>query len=226
MTVQLDIHDGVGVITMNDGKANIINPSFLESLNAVLDQAEAEAAAKSVIITGMPGKFSAGFDLRYFQSSSMEDNLALVNAGGRVAHRVLNFGKPVVAAVNGHAIAMGAFLALACDRRIGVPGDFKLGANETINGMVVPRFAMELLKFRLKPNYLDEAVIMARLYNPEEAVDVGYLDSLVAPEALMDTAHATAALLGGLPADAYAGNKRLVREDVLSDIAGSLGLAS
>lgn len=224
MNVQLDVQDGVGVIAMNDGKANIINPPALEALNAVIDQAESDADIKAVVITGMPGKFSAGFDLGFFQSSTMEENVALVDGGGRLAHRVFNLGKPVIAAITGHCIAMGAFLALACDRRIGVPGEFKIGANETVNGMVVPRFAMALAKFRLKPTFLDEALIMAKLYRPEEALEAGYLDAVVQPEALMETALQTAAMLGQLPADAYAGNKRLVRERVLAEMAESLRL--
>lgn len=224
MTVKLTTQDGVALIAMDDGKANAINPAVIDEWMAVLDQIEDDATVKAVVVTGLPGKFSAGFDLKYFFSHSMEENQVLVRSGGIVAHRLFNLGKPVVAAISGHAIAMGIFLALACDRRIGVPGPFKIGANETVNGMVVPRFAMELIKYRLKPNYLDEAVLQAKLYNPEEALDAGYLDRIVAPEALMETAMQTAKSLAELPGDAYAGNKRLVREEVLAEIAGSLML--
>lgn len=224
MTITLEKHGGVGVVTMNDGKANIFNPQSVDALNSVLDQIEADEAITSVVITGMPGKFSAGFDLKYFANATPEDALALVDTGGRVAHRVFNLGKPTIAAITGHAIAMGVFLALACDRRIDIRGDFLVGANETVNGMVVPRFAMELVKFRLKPNFLDEAVIGAKLYSPDEAVEVGYFDAVTTPEALMPTVMQTAETLGALPGHAYAGNKRLVREIPLAKMAESLGL--
>lgn len=224
MTISLDVQDGVAVVTMNDGKANVFNPPAVKELSTVLSQAEADASAKAVVITGMPGKFSAGFDLKFFQSSSMEDNISLVESGGRLCYQIFNLGKPVIAAINGHAIAMGVFLALSCDRRIGVTGDFKIGANETVNGMVIPRFAIELIRFRLKPNFFDEAAVMARLYDPEAALEAGYLDSVVAPEALMETALATAGLLAQLPADAYAGNKRLIREPILAQFAEDLGV--
>lgn len=224
MTVSHEVRDGIAIITMNDGKANAINPPVIEAFNAVLDAVEADGSAKAVVLTGLPGKFSAGFDLKYFMSHAMEDNQALVAAGGRIAYRLFNMPKPVIAAVSGHAIAMGIFLVMACDRRIGISGDYKIGANETVNGMVVPRFAMELLKWRLQPHALDEAAVMARLYTPEQAVHVGYLEELVPAEALMETAMNTAARLTELPADAYAGNKRLVREAPLKAMAESLGL--
>lgn len=222
MTATMMIEDGIATITMNDGKANAINPPMLEALNTALDDAETNDAVKSLILTGLPGKFSAGFDLKYFQTAGAEAGAALVNGGGAFAHRLYGFPKPVIGAVTGHAIAMGCFILQGCDVRIGVSGDFKIGANETAINMVLPVFAQELLHARVRPDRLTEAAILARLYDPETAKVVGYLDQIVSAEALSETATTMAQTLGALPPKAYAGNKRAMRRDTLTAIAASL----
>ena len=84
----------------------------------------------------------------------------------------------MVAACNGHAIAMGVFILHAYDTRIGTAGDYKIGANEAITGMNLPIFAMELARDRLNPSHLTRAMIQGLIYNPEGAVKAGYLDML------------------------------------------------
>lgn len=220
MSATLDTQGTVAVITMDDGKANAINPPMLESLHAAFDEAEA-GSATAVVLTGRPGRFSAGFDLNYFQTQGAEATRTLVSDGGKLAHRLYGFKKPVVAAVSGHAIAMGCFLAQSCDYRIGTAGDFKIGANETAINMVLPEFALQLLRARVRPDRLTEAAVIARLFAPNEAVEVGYLDRVVEGDVLMETAMATASALGELPNGAYFGNKKLVRRETLAAIEAS-----
>ncbi len=222
MSVGIEIEDGIAIITMNDGKANAVNPDLLDGLNAALDQAEADANTGALVLTGLPGKFSAGFDLKYFQTAGAEASTALVNGGGALAHRLYGFPKPLVAAASGHAIAMGCFILQACDVRIAAAGDFRIGANETAIDMVLPGFALELLHARVRPDRLTEAAIIARLYDPEGAREVGYVDEVAAPDALLDRALAIAAALARLPARAYAGNKHAIRRATLDAMAASL----
>ncbi|MEM7768027.1 MAG: crotonase/enoyl-CoA hydratase family protein [Pseudomonadota bacterium] len=222
MSVTITKEDPVAIITMDDGKANAINPAMLDALEGALDAAEADEAVGALILTGQPGKFSAGFDLKYFQSEGPEAAAALVNRGGALAHRLYGYPKPVIAAATGHAIAMGCFILQACDVRYCVAGDFRIGANETAINMVLPEFALELLHARIPPQRLTEAAVIARLYDPAGAKDVGYIDEVVAPEALMATAKETAKALAALPAKAYAGNKNAIRRDTLGAIADSL----
>ncbi|MEM1105014.1 MAG: crotonase/enoyl-CoA hydratase family protein [Pseudomonadota bacterium] len=221
MPVDLEMHGATALITMNDGKANAVNPTFIAAFNAALDRAAAPDV-EAVILTGQPGRFSAGFDLKYFQSEGPEATAALVKEGGRLAHRLFGFEKPLIAAVSGHAIAMGCFLAQCCDARIGIAGDFKIGANETAINMVLPEFAHQLLIARVRPDRLTEAAIFAQLFTPHEAVEVGYLDQVVDPGALMDAATAKAQVLAELPGASYAGNKALVRGKALRVMEESL----
>ena len=220
MSATLDTQGNVAIVTMDDGKANAINPPMLDSLHAAFDEAEA-GAADAVILTGRAGRFSAGFDLNYFQTQGAEATRELVMNGGKLAHRLYGFKKPLIAAVSGHAIAMGCFLTQCCDYRIGAAGDFKIGANETAISMVLPEFALQLLLARVRPDRLTEAAVIARLFAPHDAVEVGYLDRVVESDALMDTAMATATALGELPGGAYAGNKALIRRDTLAAIEAS-----
>lgn len=217
---RVEIQDEIAIITMDDGKANAINPPMLEALHACLDRAEADA--KVVLITGRPGRFSAGFDLKLMAASPGEEVKALVDNGGVLAHRLYGFSKPVIAACNGHGIAMGCFILMSCDVRIGVQGDFKLGANETQINMVLPIFAEELLRARVPRHMLTKTGIIGHLYDPDSAIAAGFLDQVVPPEALLDTAMAQARALVAVSGSAYMGNKRLLRADTLARIASSL----
>lgn len=217
MSVSLSIESKIATITMDDGKANAVGFSLIEALNAALD--EAEAKANAIVLTGREGKFSAGFDLNVLREGSPADAARLVNQGGALALRLFNTAMPVIAGCNGHAIAMGCFLLLASDIRIGTLGAFKIGANETAIGMMLPVFAAELLKARIQPHQLTEAAITGQLYSPTDAVSRGFLDRAVEPEQMLPAAQAEAERLGALPRAAYAGNKTLIRKPFIDAIA-------
>lgn len=220
MTATVDIKDDIAVITMDDGKANAINPTMLGALHACLD--EAEKNAKVVILTGREKRFSGGFDLKVLLETSSEEAYGLVNDGGKLAHRLYDFSLPVIAACSGHAVAMGSFILLASDLRIGAEGDFKIGANETVIKMVIPVFAVELMQARLSPAYLQQSAIFGQLYDPAAAVKAGYLDMAVAPDAVLETAMGYARMLTQISGTSLTGNKRLLRKDTLERMAASL----
>ena len=216
----IEIKDEIAVITMDDSKANAINPPMLEALNACLDQAEKDA--KVLIITGREGRFSGGFDLKLMMSLPGPEVKALVDGGGKLAHRLYGFPMPVIAACNGHGVAMGSFILLSSDVRIGTAGAFKIGANETQINMVLPIFASELVKARVDQAYLTRSMVFGELFDPETAVKVGYLDQVVDAGALMATAKAMAEALKPLSGSSLTGNKRLLRETTLATIGASL----
>jgi enoyl-CoA hydratase len=212
-------HGSVALLHFDDGKVNCVGHDFVAGMNEGLDRAAAEARA--VVILGREGKFSAGFDLDEFKKGPAEA-MALLDAGARMLLRLFSHPQPVVAACSGHAIAAGAFLLLSCDARIGSKGDFKLGLNETAIGMVLPVFGIELAHARLSPLHLQAATLMARLYNPSEALEAGFLDELSGMDMLRMHALKLAEQLGQLPAEAYAGNKLAMRKPFLDRIEQSL----
>ncbi|MEQ8859002.1 MAG: crotonase/enoyl-CoA hydratase family protein [Pseudomonadales bacterium] len=220
MSVTLQISDGVGLITLDDGKANAVSHALLDELEPALD--EAEATADAVVLAGRPGKFCAGFDLAVMQGDDRAEMSRLLNRGGRLAHRLYGYPRPLVAAATGHALALGAILLLACDTRVGARGAFKLGLNETAIGMALPVFGTELAKARLDPALLTASVIQARLYDPEAAVAAGYLDVVTEPERVVEEATRIASQLAMLSGPAYAATKRTLRQDSLDVMAASL----
>ena len=212
-------HDNIALLHFDDGKANAVSHDFIKEMNDGLDQAEADCEA--VVIMGREGKFSAGFDLSEFQKGP-EATVNLVNAGGKMLHRIFTLDLPVVAASTGHAIAAGCFLLLSCDVRIGFEGNFKIGANESLLGMALPKFASELVEYRIPRNEIDAAVLQAKLYSPTEAVGAGYLDEIVAEDKLKERAFEVATQLASYPGNGYAQNKKILRNEVAARIAESL----
>lgn len=213
------IDGDVAVVGLDDGKANAVGHSFIDALNEGLDRALDDA--KAVLITGRPGVFSAGFDLKEFEKGA-DATSALVNKGASMLLRVFTHPQPVVIACAGHAVAAGAFLLLAADTRIGTAGEFKVGLNETAIGMTLPVFGLQLASARLSKRHQTAATIQAQLFSPEEACDVGFFDSVVAADELAETALAQAAALAALPGDAYAANKLAVRDQHIKTIQASL----
>ena len=135
------LEESVAWITMDDGKVNALSSSMFEELNEALDRAEADHAV--VVLCGRTGTFSAGFDLTVLREDG-PGALAMLQSGFRLAERMLAFPTPIVVACPGHAIAMGAFLVLSADYRIGVSGPFRITANEVAIGLVMPRAAIEI----------------------------------------------------------------------------------
>jgi len=217
--VQFKLTDGVALISLDDGKANALSSPMMLQIDEALTRAEAEA--KAVVIAGRPGRFSAGFDLKVMMSGPANAK-ALVTQGAGLLLRLYEFPLPVVAACTGHAVAGGALMLLSCDTRLGVAGEFKLGLNEVAIGMTVPILAQELARDRLAPTRLSEAVLQSRMYTPDEAVAVGYLDAAVEPERLMAEAAARAGLLAKMPRGAYAATKGRLRAATIAHIRETL----
>lgn len=211
VTYQLEEH--VAVVTLDDGKANALSHQALDALGEALDRADADHGARAVLLAGRPGRFSAGFDLATM-TAGPEEMRSLVAAGARLIARLLLEPLPVVAACSGHALAAGALLLLACDHRIGIRGEFKIGLNESAIGMALPVWAVELARYRMPPSALDR-IILGEVGGPEEACAAGFLDGLVDPDRLLEEATAVASRLSALRTGAVAATKMRLRRQVV-----------
>ena len=210
--VRYQVHENIAVVTIDDGKANAVSFKFVEGVNAALDQAVEDKAV--VILTGRPGKFSAGFELSVVTKGG-EAAVKLVRAGGELAVRLLGFPAPVIVACNGHCMASGALLLLSTDYRIGVQGNYKIGTNEVAIGMPLPCFGVELARFRLSPIHFSRAMANAEIYTPQGAVEAGFLDVVVPEERLMETAMESAQALAKLDMAAHYETKLRVRKEAI-----------
>lgn len=213
-SVRTEIDAGVATIRVDDGKANALSHGVLDGLSAALDEVEKQKL-RAVVLVGRPGRFSAGFDLSVM-GQGLKAAGALTLQGADLAIRLYSFPAPVVLGVTGHALAMGGLLCLSADERIGADGDFKIGLNEVAIGMTLPRFGILLAQERLSKRHQARAVVDAEIYDPRGAVDAGFLDRVVAPEAVVDEAQTRARALGeGLHPVAHRNTKLSMRAETL-----------
>ncbi len=208
--------DSVATITMDDGKVNVLSPQMLTELSDALDAAQEQAAV--VLLTGRENRFSAGFDLEILRGGGRAA-ISMLDTGFGLAERLLRFPKPVVAACNGHAIAMAAFLLNCVDYRVGAAGAYRITANEVTLGLTMPRAAVEICRQRLTPSHFHRALSLAEVYSPAGAVEAGFLDEVVEQADLAATAHARAVQLLALDAAAHVATKLRTRAHALAALA-------
>jgi enoyl-CoA hydratase len=209
-TVTYEPHDTLAVVRMDDGKVNAMAMPFFDGLNAALDRAERDKPG-AVVITGRAGAFSAGLNLKVLPTLPPDELKATLTTFGRTLLRVFTFPIPTVAAVSGHAIAGGAFLMMACDLRYVAEGAWKTHANEVAIGLVLPTWAIVIAEQAIPPRYHTEALLHARPYLPEEALERQIIHGVAPAERLLDVALAAAAPLGALDQASYATSKRRQR---------------
>ena len=211
--VSYQLDDGVATLTLSNGKVNAISPDVINGFNQALDRAVQDKAI--VIITGQPGILSGGYDLKVM-TSSPENALALVTQGSLLSRRMLSHPYPIIVACPGHAVAKGAFLLLSADYRIGVEGNFTIGLNEVKIGMTMHWVGIETARDRLSKATFQRSVLNAEMFDPQGAKDAGFLDRVVAPEELMNTARAMAEQLKKINLKAHAKTKLKVRKALLA----------
>ncbi|MFK8025576.1 MAG: crotonase/enoyl-CoA hydratase family protein [Ilumatobacter sp.] len=207
---------GVLVCHVDDGKANALSTDIIAAVLSAIDEAESDDDITSMVIHGREGKFSAGFDLTVMRSGDVGAMSNLVSDGGALVRRIYGADVPVVAACTGHALAAGALLLLGCDVRVGADIDCKIGLNEVAIGMVLPDWAFTIAIDRLSNRHLQRSVATARVTDAATAVDIGYLDEVVAVDAVLETAVEHAASMAGLDARAYRGTVKKLRSDTLA----------
>jgi enoyl-CoA hydratase len=219
--VSYQLDGPIATVAMDDGKANALSLPMLAAVNEALDRATADDAV--VVLTGRSGIFSGGFDLKVLRSGGPEA-ARMLEQGFLLALRLLEHPSPVVIACNGHAVAMGSFLLLSGDYRIGVDGPYRLVANEVAIGLTMPWTAIEICRQRLAPAHFNRAVILAESYAPTEGVAAGFLDRVVDETGLHETATAVATSFSALDRAAHAATKANARGPAITAIRGGLDL--
>ena len=217
--IQVEPQDGVAVVRFARPPANAIELESARALEEALGRLEAESDVRAVVLTGQGAFFSAGLDLKVVPAYDAARQRAMVMAINRLLGRLYGLGLPAVAAVNGHAIAGGLVVALACDYRIGSRAGYRLGLTETKVAVPYPVAAMTVVEAELAPAVARRVVLLARHETPEDALADGILDELAAPDALLPRALEMAQELAALPRDAYARIKRQLRGRALERIA-------
>lgn len=202
----------IAMITLDDGKVNVMNWEFFTELNNSLDQALTDKAA-ALIFTGRPGVFSAGLDLKLMMTQTMPELIKFLRAFAEIMLRVYLYPIPTIAAYSGHSIAGGAILTYACDRFMAVDGPYKVQINEVANKMILPTWIYTICRSSIPPRFWKEAMLHAHIYTPREAYNKGIIDDLVAEGGdVLAAAKTYAQDLFRLDTRAYGATKKIMRQ--------------
>lgn len=203
------------VLTLDRPPANALDDTLLDRLDEELERATHDDAVRAVLLRAEGAFFSGGFDLRAPRRTGDEAE-AMVRRY-RTSHRtLLAIPKPTVAAVQGHALAGGLVLALACDHRLASDAPYKIGLNETAIGASFPTVAMEIVRLRLTHAAATELVLRAEVLPSDELVRLGVVAALTPAASLDERAFALAARLAGYPREVYAHAKSRFVADALA----------
>ena len=214
-------HGPITVLRMDHGKANAMDVELLDGLSEALAEADA-SEAEALVLTGTGRIFSAGVDLFRVLDAGAEYLGRFLPALSRALKDLFAFPRPVVAALNGHAIAGGCILACACDSRLmarppedGGGAGGRIGVPELRVGVPFPSAALEILRFAIPRQHLQEVAYVGRTFSPEDALSRGLVDELVDPDALADRALEVARSLAAIPAGTFQLSKRQLRRPTL-----------
>ena len=210
----------VSIITLDDGKANVFSPEMSQQIDECLDQVATEEGC--LVITGKEGMFSGGLDLKIIQSGDIERIQEMSSKAFKLLARIFSFPRPVIASCSGHAVALGTFLLCCCDYRIGIKGDYMLGANEMRTNMVIPTPILELIKFRVNDSHKYRAVLGAEMYNYNQAQEIGLIDDVVDIDNLMNAAKEKAKDLATMGHPSYTMTKELFIAEPMAKINEAL----
>ncbi|MGI8525285.1 MAG: enoyl-CoA hydratase/isomerase family protein [Pseudolabrys sp.] len=210
-------HGKTAVITLAHGKANTLDIEFCRALTGQFAKLE-KSAAQAVIITGQGKIFSAGVNIIRARDGGAKYLRQFLPVLNDMFDAIFNFPKPVVAAVNGHAIAGGCVLACCADYRLMARGDGRIGVTELLVGLPFPALAFEVMRFVTGPRHFAELIYTGDTYRPEAGLERGLLHEVVEPQALQDRALATADILAQLSPAAFAQTKVQMRLPVADRI--------
>ena len=208
---------GIATVTLSRGKVNALNDAFVQELDECFKQLRTDPEVKAVVLTGQGKFFSFGFDIPEFLSYPKEAFIRYLMKFTSFYTELFLFEKPVVAALNGHTIAGGCMIAIACDCRLMVPGKTRISLNEVTFGSSVFAGSVEILKYRVGPNAAESILYTGAMYSAAEAMQVGLIDQICSEEGLLEAAVKAADDLGGKDGNAFRAIKHLLRRPVADE---------
>lgn len=216
--VRLSTENGVATVRIDRPKVNAINEQMVAELRDVFRDLALDPGIRAVILTAEGSFFSFGFDIPEFMDYSKDAFHRFVLSFSDLVQRIFVFPKPVIAALNGHAVAGGCILAIACDRRIMVSGKPKIALNELTIGASVFTSIAEILKFTVGPRNAQALLYSGRMCTAEEALGLGLVDEAHPAGDFGDAALASARDLAERSGEGFGSIKRLLRKHVIDNI--------
>jgi len=211
--IDISLEGNVAVATMRHSKANAMDIEFCEAIAARFEELK-QSKAKAVVLVGEGKIFSAGVDLVRALEGGADYFRRFLPALSKAFITAFFFPKPLVAAVNGHAIAGGCVLACCADRRLMAKGTARIGIPELLVGVPFPTIALEVMRFTIAARFIQDVFLTGATYLPEEALPRGLADEIVEPGDLMRRAIAAAEHFAAIRTEAFAITKLQLRQPV------------
>lgn len=220
--IDIELAGNVAVIRLAYGKANVLDTELCRALTARLEEQRTRSATHAVVLTGTGSIFSAGVDLKRVLDGGADYVKAFLPALREVFDTLFAFPKPVVAAVNGHAIAGGCVLVCAADHRLMANGTGRIGVPELLVGVPFPSIALEIMRNVIAPAQVANALYGGATNDPVRALSLGLVDELIDAAELLPRAVAHAERLAALPPAAFETTKRQLRDPQIQRARGEL----
>ena len=205
--------ENIAILTFNHGPASALDLEFCRAIHQALVDVQA-SNAQALIITGMGNVFSAGVDLNRMLQGRAEYIREFLPKFGQVIETLLFFPKPLVAAINGHAIAGGGLMACAADSRLMAQGAGRIGVPELRVGVAFPPLAMELMRSRLTPSAITDVLLSGKFCSPDDALQYGLVHKVVNSDELAGAAFAKAQKLAEIQPELYALTKQQLNQPI------------
>lgn len=222
----LERSQGVSILTLARGKVNALDEPMVDRLQEQLQSLEHDPETRAVVLAGQGSFFSFGFDVPTLYDYPPADFTRFLTKFTDLYRSLFVFPKPVVAAVNGHAVAGGCMLAVTADRRIMATGKTKISLNEITFGAALFAGSIEMLRGLVGQRHAETVALAGAMYSAEDAHAIGLIDEVAPPQAVVPRAVETAAEMGARDPVAYAAIKHLLRGPVAERIrlaeAGSI----
>lgn len=214
-------HGDVRELRMNRPPVNALSKEFLGELRAGIESAPQEGA-KAIVLSGSPGRFSAGFDLPLLLGLSREEVAKTWHELYALLGATAASAIPIVAAITGHAIAGGIVMTLFCDRRLMAAGDYKVGMNEVQVGIRIPPVVMHGVRRLVGPRIAEHLTVTGPVVSPQQAYQFGLVDELVEPDFVVPRAVEWCQQFVTLPEDAVRFTRNKARADLVALFADRL----
>ena len=203
--------DNSAVLTLHRGKVNALNGALVGEFQARLDDLAADDSVGAVVLTARGKFFSFGLDVPELYSMPKQDFADFLRAFTHLYTTLFVYPKPVIAALNGHAIAGGCMLAIACDRRLMAEGRAKMALNEITFGSTVFAGSVEMLRACVGQRSAEEVLLSGAMFDSHRALAVGLVDAVVPADELMDLALEEARVMADRSGPAFMNMRRLLR---------------
>lgn len=213
--VRLECFESVAILYLDKPPVNAIDLKLLSQAEDFLLRIEKMENIRAVVITGMGKYFSAGLDLKVVPSYGPAEQREMIQAINRAIGRLYTFPMPTVAAINGHMIAGGFVLAMACDYRVGTNSPCEIGLTEARAGIPFPAAVMVVVKAELTAPVARKLILVSRNIGPQEAHAYNVLDELRPANQVLERAKEVALDLGGIPGKTYTQIKRHLRAEAI-----------